>query len=166
MNTISKKPISKKTIIAAARKWIGTPFKYYGRTKKTIYTKGGCDCIGLLIGIASELNYTINNRPIKLFDTDRYSRLKNHKKLSTNLSRYFVEKNISDLDIGDIVVFKINKYLEHIGIIGSYSSINKKTENNNTKNLTLIHAYIQAGMVVEHCLTNEWKEKIVGVYSF
>lgn len=154
-------------VVIKAREWIGTPFKYYGRTKKTIYTRGGCDCIGLLVGILAELNYNVNGKPIKFFDTDKYSKLKNYGKLSENLSKYFVNKCICDLNVGDIVIFKINKYLEHVGIVGSYTSAGKAAENlGDKKNLTLIHAYIQAGMVVEHCLTDEWREKIVGVYGF
>lgn len=153
--------ISPEIVVETARTWLGTPFKYYGRTKKTKYTPGGCDCVGLLIGIASELNYHTHNKPVKFFDKTQYSKIKNHTQLSNNLGKYFKEVNLNNMSAGQIVVLKINKYLEHVGILGEYPS-----HDSGQQNLTLIHAYIQAGKVVEHSLTEEWRYKIVSVYKF
>ena len=39
-----------KTIIKVAEKWVRTPFRWHGITKK------GCDCSGLIIGVLNDLN--------------------------------------------------------------------------------------------------------------
>ena len=38
-------------IIAEAHSWLGTKFKHQGRIKKTDNDSGGCDCLGLIIGL-------------------------------------------------------------------------------------------------------------------
>ncbi len=43
-------------IVACARGWIGTRFHHQGRIKKTESHKGGVDCLGLLAGVAAELD--------------------------------------------------------------------------------------------------------------
>lgn len=39
-----------QAIVAAARCWIGTPYRHQARTKGA-----GCDCLGLVLGVWSEI---------------------------------------------------------------------------------------------------------------
>jgi hypothetical protein len=60
-------------IVACARGWLGTRFHHQGRVKKTATHAGGVDCLGLLIGIASELNLKgKDNLPLYLADKTSY----------------------------------------------------------------------------------------------
>jgi hypothetical protein len=37
-----------------AREWVGTRFKHQGRMKHSAGQQGGCDCIGLILGVVKE----------------------------------------------------------------------------------------------------------------
>ncbi len=62
-------------IIRTARSYIGTPFHHHGRLKNI-----GVDCLGLLIGVAKELNLNDKmGRPIQFHDTLNYGVMPNEK---------------------------------------------------------------------------------------
>lgn len=46
----------RKKIISEAKTWLGTDFHHQRRVKISINHCGGCDCIGLIIGVATALN--------------------------------------------------------------------------------------------------------------
>lgn len=149
--------INKKIFANQARTWIGTKFHHQGRLKKNDNCNGGCDCIGLLIGVIKELSLEkIIYKNINQIDTKNYQRIVKTPILLENIKKYFKEKNINSIEIGDIVLFKFKNALNphHIGII------NKIHEN-----LTLIHAFLGAGSVVEHILDSYWINNIHSAYE-
>jgi len=151
--------IDKKTFANQARTWIGTKFHHQGRLKKTCGSCGGCDCIGLLIGVIKELSMekTIGCNSIDCIDKKDYRRIVTTSALEDNIKQYFQEKNKCFLEVGDIVLFclKDSKYPHHIGVINEICG-----------ELTLIHAFLDAGYVVEHILDEYWISSIHSVYSF
>ena len=55
-------------IIKAAETWIGTPFAHQARIKHV-----GCDCLGLIMGIANELSLKAKSGlPLTLYDKIDY----------------------------------------------------------------------------------------------
>lgn len=72
-----------ETIIKTARTWLGTKFHHQGRIKRSKQNLGGCDCVGLIIGIGNELGIKSHNKNLNEYDTAKYGRMassnKNHK---------------------------------------------------------------------------------------
>lgn len=132
--------VEQSQILESARSWVGTKFHHQGRKKLV-----GVDCIGLIIGVAQELGL---NPPDKL----GYAREPRKNALEETLDIYLRE---GELIPSNIVLFKIDKYPQHVGILSNYGS-----------ELGIIHAYAQARKVVEHELNDWWKERIVKTYSF
>ena len=94
---------NKQDIVAEARKWLGTNFHHQGRIKKCSTNKGGCDCIGLVIGIIRDLELPStfkrkNGETIPLYDFDytNYSAQPSGAKMLELIGQHFTPIDISD----------------------------------------------------------------------
>ena len=128
-------------VVEIARKWLGTKFHHQGRKIGV-----GVDCIGLIVGVARELGLPVEDRV-------DYAREPKDGELQMAMEKYLVP---SELKPGFVVLFKLEKEPQHVGIVTDYDG----------KGLGLIHAYIQARKVVEHNLDASWAFKIVAVYGY
>lgn len=126
-------------IIEQARTWLGTRFRYQGRIKKNTNKNGGVDCLGLIIGVCDELNYTYNGKSLKYYDTIEYSTKPDYNLLKTMFKKFFKEKEIKDISIGDIVLKQISTNQYHLMF---YTGT------------TFIHASAITKSVVEHNVDN------------
>ena len=145
-------------IIAEARSWIGTKFLHQGRLKKTNSDPGGCDCIGLIMGIAQSLNLcsASSNLPICQYDRKDYARLPSSYELKSQLDLHL--KPSDKPEIGNVVLMRFNDLPQHVGILAPYLQDSNK--------FSLIHAYLPAGKVIEHIIDESWQEKIIQQYNF
>lgn len=145
-------------IVNEARLWLGTRFHHQGRVRITENHKGGCDCIGLVIGVASKLGLKSQHGSlISYLDNTNYNRLPDGEKLKTILETHLEEITDNNIKIGDVLLFKFDKNPQHVAII---------TDLTKDGLIFIIHAYAPSRKVVEHHLDEEWKEKIVGIYRF
>jgi cell wall-associated NlpC family hydrolase len=144
-----------QAIIAAARTYLGTPFKHQGRLRGI-----GVDCIGLLVGAVRDAGYSIG-------DCADYGRAPNPRELlgemskhATRASRPFDQLRVlPDLGAaaiaipGDVLVFwTLAPHLpRHVGL---------RTDTG------LIHTWAEVGKVVEyeHGLGPEWAEQLHSVW--
>lgn len=145
---------NKRIIVIKAREWIGTKFLHRGRLKKDINHDGGCDCLGLVIGVLKELNIDIN-----FMDDIFYRPIIRTNILVDNIEKYLNKKDQNNPEEGDIALFRLGKVddklpPQHLGIINVMN-----------ENFTLIHTHAKIGKVVEHLLDNEWKGKICGLFT-
>jgi len=151
--------ISRTQIITEARSWIGTKFHHQGRLKKSTVHKGGCDCLGLLVGVAHDLQMRSpkdkSRAFLSQFDDTAYSRIPNGKKLQERLENLLYPIDADNMNIADVLLLKFGKNPQHLGLVSDYPD-----------GFGLIHCFRQIGQVVEHRLDDYWREKIVGVYSF
>lgn len=152
---------TRNKLVAQARTWLGTDFKHQGRIKKTPQSKGGVDCLGLVIGIARELNLesgVLNmdgkDIPLYKFDDLEYSRNSDPQKLLNGFSKACIEIDLKKVKAGDVLLFKFEGMPKHLAII---------TEVNGNQ-ITIIHAFLKTGRVVEHLIDDEWKSRIAKVY--
>lgn len=143
-----------KLIVEEARSWIGTKFHHQGRLKKNGNDRGGCDCIGLIIGVCANLNISINDNALNEVSKNDYSMEPNGLLLKNKLDQYLDRVNLSNISIGDILLFRFNRDPQHLGIISDYTN----------GGFGLIHCYAQAKGVVEHVLDDNWRNKIVSAY--
>lgn len=143
-------------IALAARGWVGTRFHHQGRLKKTALHQGGVDCLGLLAGVAAELNLcTPEGAALQTMDEVDYPHFPDSNRLK--------EKLLSALEIiphggispGDIILFTMDKNPQHLAIVSNFNN-----------GIGIIHAYAPARAVVEHALDSWWSERIETAFRY
>lgn len=140
-------------IIRAARGWLGTPFHHQGRVKGV-----GCDCLGLIVGVARELELT-DAKGILLADYDQpnYSPLPDGRGLKTAVSLHLLElPSIGEASPGDVFLFRFQENPQHVGILATLPDGDS----------SIIHCYSNIGKVIEHRLNDTWRRLIVAAYRF
>lgn len=115
-------------VVAAARGWLGVPYRHQGRSRT------GVDCIGLVIVAARDAGAIPPD-----FDRRVYSRLPHRDELLNH-----VRENCHQLEVpqpGAMVVIQWTKQAAHVALVGDG---------------TLVHAYQSVGEVVEHGYRGRW----------
>ncbi len=135
-------------IVSAARSWLGTRFHHQGRLKRTASSKGGVDCLGLLIGAAAELRL-----PLTGYDEADYAHYPDIEKLKNKMARAMQEIAISDICAGDILLLSVDNRAQHLAIVSDMG-----------EEFGMIHAYAPARAVVEHVIDEWWHDRIVAAY--
>ncbi|QYX56711.1 C40 family peptidase [Roseovarius sp. SCSIO 43702] len=136
-------------IVAAARGWIGTPYRHQAATKGA-----GTDCLGLLRGVWREvLGTEPEHPPAYSMDWSEPSRC---EVLWAAAERHLVPKPLDREAPGDVLLFRMRdgSVAKHLGIaarIGAEASF--------------IHAY-SGHAVVESPLSAPWRRRIVARFSF
>lgn len=124
-------------IVAAARAWIGTPYRHLSATRGA-----GCDCLGLVRGVWRDLYGTLPPVPNYRLDT------RDHRDL---LAAAEARLAPADRVAGSIVLFRLGALPRHCGIL--------------TGETRFIHAQERIG-VVEANLTEGWAKRVVGCFAF
>ena len=138
-------------IIAQARSWIGTPYHHQARLKGV-----GCDCLGLVVGIADELGLKhVDGRALSSFDETDYSRQPDSERLTRMLQSVLHEIPIREAAPGDLALFTIERNPQHVGLLTEYEG-----------GLGVIHSYAPSRKVVEHRLDKKWQQRIIKVFRW
>lgn len=146
-------------IVREARSWIGTKFQHQGRFKKSVNFEGGCDCLGLVIGVSQALGLiTTNGQFIHDLDELNYSIYPDSEKLQKILISNLDMKNKDEIHAGDLALLSIANTAQHLAIISNINYENKTF-------LGIIHAYHPTGYVCEHIFTRKWKSRLVEAYK-
>lgn len=151
--------ITKYDIAQEAKTWISTPFHHQGRGKYL-----GVDCIGLLVGVCKELNLKSDLRdkvsgriiPLHELDEPNYSRLPNNNQLQGKLKQFFKEITTEKVDIADILLFSIDKWPQHIGIVTDYID----------NEYFFVHSTEPVGRVMFSRYDQRFKRLTTGIYRF
>lgn len=140
-------------ILKEAREWIGTKFHHQAR-KKGI----SCDCVGLLIGVCKKLGInTRNGMPIDSLDRLDYSPMSHANDLEKTLTDNFYKLSINSIASGDLGLFNIAGYNQHIGF---FADMRYSTSTLHT----IIHADQVKGEVCEHVLDSKWRRRLVSAF--
>lgn len=139
----------KVALVAAARSFIGVPFRHQGRTIN------GMDCIGHLV-----LSFAAINKPLR--NRVDYGRLPANAKLEAALSLHFGPPVAGPPQPADVVVLAWEddpRYVGlpcHVGIVAPHPEPRI--------GISLIHCYAISGRVIEHGFSADWLSRVVGVY--
>jgi cell wall-associated NlpC family hydrolase len=114
-------------VVAAAREWIGVPFRHQGRNR------AGIDCVGLPIVIGQSLGI-FDQR----FDVANYDRLASPQ-LAARVREHCTPA--PEAAPGTLIVIAWSKIAAHVAICTGE---------------TMIHAYESVGRVVEHGYRGRW----------
>ncbi len=129
--------MSPDIIVAAARGWLGTPYRHLSATRGA-----GCDCLGLIRGVWAELYGALPEVPNYRADARDQRDL---------LAAAEARLAVAPLGAGSIVIFRLGAAPRHCGIM--------------TGAARFIHAQERIG-VVEANLTEGWARRVVGCFAF
>ena len=151
------KLLSRYRIVKQARTWLGTRYHHQGRLKASANCSGGVDCIGLVIGVADELEICDSTGCLlSKYDRTNYSMHPEGEKLALSIGDHLSLVESAKMKVGDVLLFKFWKEPQHVGILSKYP----------TGGFGLIHCNSTSGSVVEQPLSDTWKRMITHVYRF
>ena len=93
-------------IVAAARAWLGTPWRHQGRLKGV-----AVDCGGLILGVGKELG-------LLDFDTRAYGRIPDGQHLRALCEQHLVAKAVIEVVPGDVLLMRFTRHPQHLAIAG------------------------------------------------
>jgi NlpC/P60 family putative phage cell wall peptidase len=139
-------------IVAAARGWIGTPYRRQAALKGV-----GCDCLGLLIGVWREVRPSrCALRPDKEPAVPRYTpdwaEAAGRETFAEGLRAYLEEIDVAEAREGDIVLFRWRAELpaKHAGIL--------------TARDRMVHAQ-EGAKVAEVALSGWWRRRMAFAFA-
>lgn len=146
---LSAEPLDRLVLLAAARRWIGTPYRHQASLKGA-----GCDCLGLIRGLWREY---LGDEPEPLTpyapDWAEAAEGPEAETLLAAAERWLVPVSLHKRQPGDVLLFRWRDGapVKHAGILSTGEQ--------------LIHAYERVG-VIECPLGTAWARRITHVFSF
>ena len=136
-------------IVAAARGWLGTPYRHQAACRGA-----GCDCLGLVRGVWREIRGAEPERP-PAYSMD-WAEPARQEALWQAAARHLRAKALRDEAAGDVILFRMREggIAKHLGIVAETGA-----------RATFIHAYSGHG-VVETALSTPWRRRIVARFQF
>jgi cell wall-associated NlpC family hydrolase len=131
----------RQRIVHQARTYLNTRYVRLGRDKF------GLDCWGLIYCVCHDLGYPVLDMRNYLDYCDPRN---DHNTALADLSQRFQRKRIKDVQIADILLFRIsNQRHSHVAIVSDKG---------------IIHAYLPARRVVENSL-GEWAKQVSACFE-
>ncbi len=136
-------------IVAAARGWIGTPYRHQAACRGA-----GCDCLGLVRGIWREVMGEEPERP-PAYSMD-WSEPAREEALWQAALRHLRARPVTGEQPGDVILFRMRDgaVAKHLGICTRAG-----------RDARFVHAYSGHG-VVESALSLPWRRRIVARFTF
>lgn len=138
--------VERAAIVAAARRWIGTPYLHQASLAHV-----GCDCLGLLRGVWRDV---VGREPEEAPPyTPEWAEALGVETLLEAARRHFAPVALADYGAGDVLVFRFRDWLpaKHLGIATSATH--------------MIHAHSGA-RVTEVAIGAHWRKRIAGAFAF
>lgn len=138
--------MTRDEIVAAARSWIGTPYRHQASCKQV-----GADCLGLIRGVWREL-LGAEPEPVPAYTPDWAEALKQETLLEA-ARRHLVEVPLSAAQPGDVLLFRMG-----LGHPAKHCAIQSAPDR-------IIHAY-WGRAVCETRLVPWWQRRVAGAFAF
>lgn len=133
-------------IVAAARRWIGTPYRHQASLQGV-----GCDCLGLVRGVWRDV-VGIEPERAPAYSPD-WAESGQGEPLLDAAMRWFAPRPAGFIQAGDVIAFRWRDGLpaKHLGIATSAA--------------TMVHAH-EGACVCEVAIAPQWRRRIAGVFAF
>ena len=140
--------MTRETIVAEARRWIGTPYVHQASARGA-----GCDCLGLLRGVWRAI-YGVEPQDIPPYTRD-WDEVAGKEVLAEAARLHLQELQVGDIAPGDVLLFRMRAAspAKHLGIVSD------------AEGGRFIHAYSGHG-VVESSLSAPWRKRVSSVFAF
>jgi NlpC/P60 family putative phage cell wall peptidase len=137
---------TRNDIIAAARGWVGTPYRHQASLKGV-----GCDCLGLIRGVWRGL-YGDEPETAPAYSSD-WAEAGGAETLAEAARRQMQEIAIAEAGAGDVLLFRWRNHLpaKHAGLLVSEAC--------------MIHAQ-EGAAVAEVSLSNWWRRRMAFAFRF
>ncbi|MBW6421270.1 C40 family peptidase [Rhizobium sp. XQZ8] len=134
-------------VLMLAEDWIGTPYRHQGTSKGI-----GCDCIGLVRGVWSEL-YGQEPEEVPAYAPDWAERSGEDRLMNAAERLFGAALPVTEAEPGDLLLFRWRPdcAAKHAGILAGPNHF--------------IHAYEQTA-VTRSVLAPSWRRKIAAVHRF
>ncbi|MDO6799153.1 peptidase [Shimia thalassica] len=136
-------------VVTLARRWIGTPYVH-----QAACMGAGCDCLGLIRGIWSEL---LGHEPehVPAYSMD-WSEPQGDERLWRAARRWLIPSPLQEELAGQVLLFRMRDraVAKHLGIAANMGA-----------NASFIHAY-SGHAVIESPLSTAWRRRIVARFKF
>lgn len=136
-----------EAFVGEARTYLGVRWRHQGRSRE------GVDCIGLPVVCAAAVRGLDIPLPDYRPPIPDYRPTTNDEAMLRGCQQYLQPVATADAQPGDIVVLGFEKQ-RHMAILGDYPG----------GGLSLIHAYLPNGKVVEMRLDDAWRGRILSVF--
>jgi NlpC/P60 family putative phage cell wall peptidase len=133
-------------IIATARTWLGTRWRHQACLKGV-----GCDCIGLIAGVALELGSPQAVAFMARTDYRNYGRQPDPKMLLAACTDFLDPVVVGAAQAGDVLLLRFQAEPQHFAFQSGADY--------------MIHSWAGARRVVENRINELWRGRIVGAYS-
>lgn len=135
----------RRTVLRAARGWLGTPYRHQQARKGV-----GADCLGLVRGIWREV-YGVEPEVPEPYSAD-WGEASGRERLLDAARRHCREITVDDARPGDLVLFRWRRHLpaKHAGILSEAG---------------FIHAY-ERHAVIETALVPQWRARLAAAFAF
>ena len=139
-------PLPPERVIAAARRWLGTPYHHQAACRGV-----GVDCLGLIRGVWADLYGTAPEAPPPY--TRDWAEALGRETLMEAAERHLLRSDRETIEAGDVLVFRYRRDLpaKHIAIATGADRF--------------IHAVERQG-VVEVALVPGWQKRIAARFVF
>ena len=145
--------MTREAIVAAARGWIGTPYRHRASLKGV-----GADCLGLVRGVWREVCGEEPESPPP-YTPDWAERLGEDTLLDA-ARRHLVERPVGGAAPGDVLIFRMAA-----GVPAKHCAILVTPEGPETGPGRIVHAY-WGHAVTETRLVPWWRRRIAAVFTF
>jgi cell wall-associated NlpC family hydrolase len=135
-------PADPDAIVAAARTWLGVPWRHQGRTRQ------GVDCAGLVVLVGRGLG-------LADYDTSAYSRRPAGQGFVEHFRAAMAGLRLLEAATGDVLVFADAAYPCHCGFL---------TLKHDAPHL--LHAHALRRKVIEEPYAGEWPVKVKFAFRF
>lgn len=105
-------PTLREQFVQEVRSYVGTPFAWRGRTPGL---NGQLDCIGVPVCGARKIGVVAPD-----FDVEPYTQQPDGYTFLAECDKYMIRVEKEYLQVGDLIVFKIEALPQHIGVLGNY----------------------------------------------
>lgn len=145
-------PADPDRVIAAARRWLGTPYHDQASLRGV-----GCDCLGLARGVWREV-VGAEPFPIPPYSRD-WGESGPREILADGARKMMIELPVSEAPPGALILFRMmpRAIAKHVGILTGRTG--------RTGPATFIHAYERLG-VIEQPFTPSWRRRIAFAFLF
>jgi NlpC/P60 family putative phage cell wall peptidase len=137
---------TKDEIVAAARGWIGTPYRHQGQLKGV-----GCDCLGMILGVWREVGGGFEGS-VPPYTPD-WAEANGRETLAEGFRAHLMEIDPGEAEAGDVVLFRWRTHLpaKHAAIL--------------TARDRMVHSQ-QHAAVTEVPVSDWWRRRMAYAFSF